>query len=164
MSLTPNKREIEEKIGIFFTNRYNKKYNSDYKLRIDPEDKDIDCIMESKINNKNIWLQLTTYDSKKLETIWKFYKNYKEWQIICINPDRVECIKIALKKKNNGIKNDHTLLIWSNGLIWFNSNWVKNETKNDVIESNYKKIYLVKMPNNWIPKNEWNKWEIIELK
>jgi len=54
MSLIPNKRKKEEEIGIFFTNRYNKKYNTAYDLCIDEEDRDIDCLMRSKIDDKHV--------------------------------------------------------------------------------------------------------------
>ncbi|MFA7298866.1 MAG: hypothetical protein WC010_04450 [Candidatus Absconditabacterales bacterium] len=162
MSLIPNKRKKEEEIGIFFTNRYNKKYNTAYDLCIDEEDRDIDCLMRSKIDDKHVGLQITTYDSVALETLAKHQK--KPNKVICFNPERVKCVKKAIVKKNNGIINNNFLLIWSDGLTGFNYDYIKEETLNECGLSNYKKIYLVKMPNNGIPKNESNEGEIIELK
>ena len=73
MSVIGKKRDKEKEVGEFFTNRYNKKHNKNYIARMDEEDKDLDCIMESE-NNK-IGLQITTYDVKSIENLVEAHRH-----------------------------------------------------------------------------------------
>lgn len=162
MSVIGNKRNKEIEVGRVFTNRYNKTYKKNYIVKIDEEDRDFDCVMESE-NNK-IGLQITTYDVESIKNLVEAHKH--PWEVTCCNPEYVKCIKTAIFKKNNWIKNNAFLLIRSNSLIWFNHDYIKEETEYECSMSNYKKIYLVKLPNteNCYPKNKKDNWDIIELK
>lgn len=144
------KREKELEVGKFFTFRYNKENNSNYTIEICKEDQDIDCFMLSS-NMKTINLQMRTYDNSVIDAFIESRKEKWKWIDICSWPD--ECIidGIVEKSKKYSLeeKQDIVLILWSYYSTYdINSGYLQLLTKNVCDSSNFKNIYVVRLPDN----------------
>ena len=158
-----NKDEKELEVSKFFCNRYNNKYWTNYIVEKEPNiHSKIDCFMKSE--NKEVWLQVTTYDTERYKALARCWRN--PWKITVYDGPNLKHIIEAIERKNKWWKNNNLLLIRSNILTWFNNRRLKDEIKEIINNSNYKKIYIIQLPNkeNITPYNTYSEWDILELK